>query len=332
MALSLTEALNNLYTTTWQNMKSEAIDNIFDATPFWFWLRDKGKMRTVQGGRFITEPLVYDKNDNVQWITKGGTVPLNDYEFLTVAKFDWRYLTASLVRFWVDDQQNRGRNQIINLMNSKLTNTKEALSSEMETRLLAGTGSADNAFDGLQFLVPDDPTSASYDAGGIDPSTYTWWRNQQTNMTGKSWATYGVYYMRNMLNKCMNNRAMDAPDLILTGQQPYEMYEDTVLDFYRVTNNRLADAGFMNQVFKGIPMVWSPSCASADISATAGRMYFLNTRYINFVYDPMAFFDMTPWKSIPNQVNDVAAQILTAGTLTTGRRRVQGVIHTIDTE
>ena len=34
---TLTEQLDNLYTTTWQNMKSVVGDNIFDATPFWFW-------------------------------------------------------------------------------------------------------------------------------------------------------------------------------------------------------------------------------------------------------------------------------------------------------
>ena len=113
-------------------------------------------------------------------------------------------------------------------------------------------------------------------------------------MTGLSFATNGVAEMRTMLNNCMNNLKMDAPDIILSGQTPFEYYEDTVLDYYRVTNNKLADAGFQNQTFKGIPMVWSPSIAST-------RMYMLNTNFINFVYDPMMNFDMTeflaPYKS-----------------------------------
>ena len=88
MSLSLTEALDNLYTTTWQNMKSTVADQIFDATPFWYWMKDKGKLKTESGGRFLTEPLQYDTNDNVTFIGKGGTVSLNDYEFLTEAKFN----------------------------------------------------------------------------------------------------------------------------------------------------------------------------------------------------------------------------------------------------
>jgi hypothetical protein len=53
---------------------------------------------------------------------------------------------------------------------------------------------------------------------------------------------------------------------------------------------------------------------------------------LKFKYDPQMNFDMTSWKEIPDQVNDRAAQIVLAGNLTTGRRRVHGVIHTIDTD
>lgn len=319
---TLVEALDNLYTTTWQNMKSQVADQIFDATPFYFWLKSKGKMKTVSGGRFITEPLQYAKNDNVTWIGRGGTVSLNDQEFLTVAYYEWRYLVASIVRFGVDDQKNRGKNQIINLMMAKLQNARDSLISELESRLFAGEGSSQNAMDGLLHLVQDDPTTSST-VGGIDQNSNSWWRNQSISMTGVSFASSGVENMRKMLNNTMNNLKMDAPDIIVCGQQPYEFYEDNLLSYYRITNNKLGDAGFQNQVFKGIPMVWSPSCGN--------RMYFLNTRFISLVYDPALFFDMTEWKAIPDQVNDRAAQIVSAMQLTVSRRRCQGVIYGIDT-
>lgn len=322
MPASLTEQLDNLYTTTWQNMKSTVADSIFDATPFWFWLKSKNKLRQERGGRFISEPLQYDKNDNVQWIGKGGTVPLNDFEFLTIAKYDWRYLTASLVRFGIDDQQNRGKNEIINLMKAKMENSKNALISELETRLFGASGSSANAVDGLQLLVADDPT-ASATIGGIDQSTSTnsWWRNKTKN--NGSFATNGTNNMRTLLNDVSNNLQSDTTDIIVSGQTPYELYENEIFDtHYRVTNNKLADAGFENQVYKGRPMVWSPSCSNS-------RMYFLNTNFINFVYDPMMNFDMTEWKPIPDQVNDRAAQIILAGSMTVSRRRCQGVLHTI---
>jgi hypothetical protein len=173
--------------------------------------------------------------------------------------------------------------------------------------------------------VPDfaNVASSSFNAGGIDPSVYTWWQNQAIDMTGLSFAVNGLDKMRHLLNLCMNNRRMDAPDIILSDMASYELYEATVVPMYRVTNNKLADAGFDNQSFKRIPMVWSP--------ALTGRMYFLNTRFIEFVYDPGYFFDMTEWKAIPNQVNDRAAQVELACSFMTNRRRVLGVLSTINT-
>lgn len=320
---TLTETLDNLYTSTWQNMKSTLIDNIFDASPFYWWLKNNGGIENVEGGRFITEPIRYAKNDVISWIGKGDAVSLNDVEFMTIANYDWRYLVGSLVRFGIDDQQNRGRNQIINFATAKIENMKDSLIDTLETALFQGAGSKTTGVDGLQLLVADDPTAAA-SPGGIPQNTQTWWRNQTSNLTGVSFATSGVDRMRTLLNNALNNLRNDRPNIVLTHQTPYEYYEDAVFDKYRVVDNKLADAGFMNQTFKGIPMTWSPKCAST-------RMYFLNTKFIKLVIDPMMNFDMTEWKAIPDQPNDRAAQIVTACQLITSRRRVHAVLRGIDT-
>jgi hypothetical protein len=324
---SFTQALDDLYTTTWQKRLPGVFDNIFTAAPFWFWLKDKGKLKPVRGGRFLETNLEYAQNTTVQWISRGGTVAMNDFKFLTVAQYQWRYLVANILRFGIDEQQNSGDARIIDWVNAKLNNTEEALISTLETTLAAAIGSTavPPQIDGLQFLVPDfaNVASASYNAGGIDPSVYTWWQNQAIDMTGLSFAVNGIAKMRHLLNLCMNNRRMDAPDIILSDMTSYEYYEDAVLPMLRINNNRLADAGFENQTFKRIPMVWSP--------AITGRMYFLNTNFLEFVYDPAYFFDMTEWKSIPNQVNDRAAQVELACSFMTNRRRVLGVLSTINT-
>lgn len=320
---SLTEAIDNLYTSTWQHMKGTAIDNIFDATPLWFWLRDNGRLQTQVGGRHIVETIEYAKNDGVKFLGKGGTVSMNDREFLTDAFYDWRYIVAPLVRFGVDDQKNRGKTRILSLVNAKLGNAQNSLIDVLETTLFAGAGAEGKEFDGLQHLVADDPTT-NVQVGLINQATNDWWRNQTKDMTGISFATSGIDNMRTLLNNVTNNRLRDRSDIVVSGQTPYELYEDAAFDKLEIRNTRLAELGFDHQTFKGIPMVWSPACSNL-------RMYFLNTRFIKVVYDPGMFFDMTEWKPIPEQVNDRAAQIATAITTTTNRRRVQGVLFDIDT-
>lgn len=322
----LTEFLDDLYTTTWQNMKSTAADQIFDATPFWAYMKAEGRMESVEGGRWIGEPIQYAKNEMISWIRKGGTVQLNDFEHLATLKYDWRYLVASMVRFGVDDHQNRGKNVIMKQMNSKMNNTQESLEDTLEDQLFAGDGDTDPehpAFDGLQVLVADDPT-ASVSIGGINQNTYTWWRNKIKDMTGVSFAASGVDEMRTLYNSCSNNKKKDAPDIIVSGQTPYEYYESEAFDMLQITSTKMAELGFDHQTFKGVPWIWSPSCANT-------RLYMLNTRFLKLIYDPGLYFDMTEWKPIPDQVNDRAAQIISACQFITNRRRVHGVMFDIDT-
>ena len=321
---TLSEALDNLYTTTWQNMKDDLVDQIFDATPFWFWMKQNNALESVSGGRFLTEPLRYAKSERVKFIGKGGTVSLSDQEFLTEAVDDWKYMVDSIVRFGTDDQKNRGKNRIINFMNAKLDTSKDSLVDKLEETLFTDNTADGLIWNGLATLVADDPT-ASVSVHGIAQNTYTWWRNKATSMTGLSFSVHGHSKMRNMLNQTSNNKGSDRPNIIVSGQTPYEYYEDTVVEQKRIVNKKLGDAGFENIEFKGIPMIWSSFCPDDN-------MYFLNTRFLKFKYDPMMNFDMTEWKPIPDQVNDRAAQIIVAGNLMTSRRRVHGVLHTIDTE
>jgi len=327
---TLTEQLDNLYTTTWQLMKSTVRDNIFTASPLWFWLKSKGKLKSVEGGRWISEPIAFDKNDQIAWLTKGGVTTLNDYEFLTIAKYDWRYMAVPIVRFGIDDQQNRGKSMIINLMNSKLENTRNACINEMESVLFQAKVAADNQPFGLQDLVPDtaagNPACGDVNVGGIDRTVAAnaWWRTFSTSATGRSFAVYGVSDMRTLINNCMKTLNQDRPDIIVCGQTPYEYYEDETMEQKQIVNKLLGDAGFRNVEFKGIPMIWSPSCANT-------RMYILNTNFLYFIYDPMMYFDMTEWKPIPEQPNDRAAQIVLACSFQLARSKCQGVYHTIDT-
>jgi hypothetical protein len=302
-------------------MKSTVVDNIYDGSPFWFWMKANGMLESVRGGRWLSEPLRFAKSDNVQYVTKGSSVALVDKEFLTTAKDEWRYLVDVITRYGVDEQQNAGKNQILSLLNAKLANSNDSLADEMETRVLGSAGT--NQFNGLQDIVASDPTAAPLH--GIDGNVETWWQNQFQTMTGASFAGAGdgLGKMFAMVALCSQNLRQDAPDIILAGRLPFQYYWTETITQRRIHNKTLGDAGFQNIEFMGIPMVWSPQGST--------NMYFLNTRFLKFKYDPAMNFDMTEWKAIPSQINDRVAQVILAGNLMTSRRRVHGVIFLIDT-
>lgn len=317
---SITEALDNLYTSTHKKRLKGIADQIFDGTPLWFWLRANGGLATQEGGRAIEFNISYGKSDRIKYIGKGGTVDLSDQEFISTGIEDWRYLTDSIVRFHADDQKNRGKSKVLSLLDAKITMSNESLRDQMEVDIQGAQSGL--SFNGMQDLISDDPTTGTLH--NIDSATNTWWRNQVDTMTGVSFGTDGQKRMRTMLNNCSKNLGNQGVDIMSTTQSIFEQYEDSILEQKRIVNKKLGDAGFENIQFKGKPLIWSPQ-------ALAEHMYFFNTNFMKFYYDPMDFFRMTDWKSIPNQVDDRAAQIITTGNLITTRRRTLGVLQGIDT-
>ena len=100
-----------------------------------------------------------------------------------------------------------------------------------------------------------------------------------------------------------------------------EIYEDFALDRTQIVKGgRLADLGYEELKFKGKSLVWSDN-------VTAGTMLFLNTEFIEVVYDPEVWFEMTAWKPIPLQTERIAHIICTMNLICTQLRR-QGWLGT----
>lgn len=317
---NLTEKLDQLYTTTWQIMRPKAADNIFNATPLWYWLNSKGRRRGETGGRWIGVPLLYGKNTTVATIGRGGAVDITDDELMTTAKYDWKFLICNIIRYYADDQMNSSKQQIMNLMQAKLKTAELSMIDKLETMGHAdGTGNGGKDFMGLAGILK--ATFSGDTLGGVDANTNTWWQNKVKDCSGASGDT--IAELKNGMNNTYNTCSVgnDHPTLILGCQAFYEWYENWVLQpILRVYDTKMGDVGFEALKYKGAAFTWSPS-------ATDAIVYFLNERYLEFVYDTTADFYMTDWKPIPNQLDRVA-QIVLQGNLICSNRRMQGRMAT----
>lgn len=318
---TLSEALDNLYVTTWRKMHKETVDAIFDKVAFWFFLRDRGGFKSRSGGSAYEHRIEYAESGNpATFVGKGASVTASDTEFATAAIYEKGHLVKSLIRFWIDDQNNRGEAKIIDFARMKLDNAKTALTEDIEEALFKASPGA-LEWESLRTLISDTPSTGT--TGGIARSN-TWWRNQQESMTGQSFNTSGYDFMRRMYNNCSRNFQANRPNLIMTDQKGYERYENTFDNrAYSNSHTALQDAGFENILFKGIPVVWSAQ-------APTERMYFINTNSLFFEYDSSAMMRMTSFKPIPQQIEDRVAHIITSGNLVCKNLREQGVITGID--
>lgn len=315
-APTLTETLDTLYTTTWQLMRDDIINQIFTATPLWAQLRNKERIRRESGGRWIGFPVEYAKNTTVKFIGKGGTVSLNKDDIATTGKVDWKYLVGNLTRYWVEDQQNAGKSQLMNKVQIELSNLRNSLIDQLETSLFGdGSGFGGLAVDGLQNIVDSAGTYA-----GLSSSTYTWWKSIEKASTGAA-AVYLRSDMTNVYNSVQRLKTPSMkPSIIVTDQTSYELFETEVLaPMQRIMNQELKSLGFERFEFKGTPVDWSPA------ASPSGVMYFLNTNYLQLVIDSKADFQETEWKPVQNSL-DRAMQIVTALNLVCTNRAAQGLL------
>ena len=80
MAVTWTQNIDNMFTTTWAKRKTAAVEQAYLKTPFFFWLKEKGKVEEQKGYRRVEIPLEYGKNETVKWIGKGSTMPITEGE------------------------------------------------------------------------------------------------------------------------------------------------------------------------------------------------------------------------------------------------------------
>lgn len=315
-----TETLDDLYTSTWNNRKKMVTDQIFEATPFYFFLKKKGGIKlNGTGGRYLEIPLSYAKNETITSLGKGDTISISDTKFLTTAQFEWKFVAGSIVRYFTDDAKNKSKQQHLSLVNAKIDNLRRSLTDKFELFLFSdGTGNGGLDPEGLGNLV--DVTPATGTVGNINASTYTWWRNQQTTSTGVA-SVYLVSDMRTVFDKCSKGQKTDMPNIIVTDSASFNLYEDEVMEQKQIVNKDLGDAMFQTLNFRGVPLIWSGQC-------TSGYMYFLNTEYIGLNVDPDIDFTATEWKSIPAQLDRVM-QIVWKGNAITSRRASLGVLSSI---
>jgi len=320
---ALSESLDQLYSTTWQLMRKEAVDNIFNATPLSYRLYNKG-IRKESGGRWIGVQLLYGKNTTVKTIGIGGAVDIVNDELITTGKADWKWVVANIVRYFGEDTQNAGKEQIMNLLQAKLKVAELSLVDKFEEMLVAdGSGNGGLDWCGLAKYIT---VAGTGDSLGIDATTNTWWNNKTTDMAqGGSTTHLGTMNLiRNTYNDCSVGN--DHPTILMSTQEMYEWYELQLQNILRVApvDRKMADLGFEALQYKGADWTYSPSLVAGSFDTSDHGLFFLNERYLDLVIHTAADFHMTEWKPIPNQLDRVA-QIVVQGELVCSNRRMQGI-------
>jgi hypothetical protein len=297
-----------LLSTTLAKYRDQLTDNVFTARPLTYFLTDKGRIRMLDGGTKIVEPLIYGQNSTVASYSGYDSIALTAQTGITAAEYDWKQYAASIAISGIEEAKNNGDAAILNLLEAKVMQAEESLREGFNTMFFGdGTGNSGKNWNGLGNLV-----EASGTVGGINRATAgnEYWRSYEEN-------TAGALTLAQM-NTAYNSVSVgnDHPDMVLTTQTLYEKYESLLQPQLRYTDTKTADAGFQNLLFKAAPVTYDTGC-------TAGVMYFLNSKYLTLVGHSGKWFSQTEFVR-PENLDAKYALIMCYGNLTVRNCAKQG--------
>jgi hypothetical protein len=291
-----------LSTTADKIHKSGAIqDAISNSNPTFKELMEKGKIKKkVVGGDQIAVNLMYEQNSTIDSYSGYDQIDVSPQDGITRAYVPWAQYAGAVSISGIQKFKNMGKEQIADLLKEKIRQTTAGWSERLNKDLWEGDSdnfTASHPFTGnsgkniisipLYIQALSAATAAhDYDIGGIDQSTYTWWKNQIVDGVGATTDILLKQKMSNAYNLCSQGPG-GSPNLIMMDQVTYEVYEMSMQNQIRYSYTDKASAGFESLHFKGAKVMWDGYVPDYELGTngvlatgsalTNGSIVFINT-------------------------------------------------------
>ncbi|RWP05096.1 phage major capsid protein [Mesorhizobium sp.] len=304
--------VNQLVATTINNYHREFADNVSNSNAVTALLRQGNRVRVIDGGKAISAPLTYAE-ETFAWYVGTELLSRAVKETISEADYEPANAVASVTMSGPDLAKNRGRERILNLLEGKLDNAESTMKNNI-TKAVYGDGTVAKSFAGLKAMVTDDGTGT---VGGIDSTTWTFWKNQFQLIAGPDYPAVKAG-MNALWMKLI--RGTEHPDLILADAPLYSTYESGLQENQRYADARLGALGFETLKYKQAALVFD----GAATGLVGG--YMLNTKYLKFEiysgrnFEPLDLPDQSP------DMDAVTRHIAFMGALTLSNRAMQGRI------
>lgn len=312
--------LTEIVTTTLRKRNKKLADNVTNNNALLAFIKRRGNVKTVDGGRTIVEELAYAENATFQYYTGYETFDISPSDVFSAAEYNWKQAAVSVVCSGLEvDVQNTGTERVIPLLESRITNAMDTMANKLSEGVYSdGTGSGGKQITGLQALVADDPATGV--VGGIDRDDFAFWRNYTS---GDATVTTAAQMRTEMQAAWLNTkRGNEKPDIIVADENFYTFFWDSLTDIQRVSSSQEAVAGF-----ESIKFVTADVLYDGDSGIPTNHMYFLNTKYL--YWRPHSRRNVVPLET-RNSINQDAmvVPVVFAGNLTMSNAARQGVIWT----
>ena len=310
-----------LVTTTLRNHPTEIADNVSTHNALYRYLKDKGQIEFYSGGTELVEPLDYQNNSTFQRFSGFDTLNVQASNVLTAAKYDPVNAAVHIVASGEELAKNSGKEQLINLMKSRVKNAMRTAANYMSIDLFS-SGALSNQIGGLGAIITSDGTGT---VGGINSATYTFWANQYSELSGTG--TWSKSTIKGQMNALYLNcvRGTDAPNLIVSTNDFYAAYWESLQDLARYndpTTSSKAVGGFAALKYVNADVVFD---SNSNFTATGEKMYMLNLDFLKLKTHKQFNWTQAEDKMSTNQ-DAVVIPVIWRGNLVCSNRARQGIM------
>lgn len=269
----MTLKYNDMLTHTLEERTGQLHDNMSKNSALLSRLKQKGKMKQISGGTKILEELEYGEGDMV-WYSGYDTITYQQKQLFTAAEYALKLCAVPVAISGEELLMNSGEEQVMDLFEKRVNNAEKTLIKKMSAAVYGdGTGSSGKEIGGLALLVADDPTTGTVGAINRAEVGNEFWRNQVSS--AEITKDNILQKMNELYLKC--SRGSDKPDLIVSDDTLYTLYDSTLMDLQRFCDSKVADGGFLSLKFKGADVIYDGGQGG---NCPSNHMYFLNTDYI----------------------------------------------------
>ncbi len=313
-----------LVSTTFRKHRKDIRDNISKNNALYARLSSKGNLSEVDGGTSIVQALDYAENSTYQRYSGYDTLNIQSSDVISAAEFAWRQIAIHVVASGLEMRINSGESAFLKLVANRMKNAIRTFKNNFSADLYSD-GTATNQIGGLQLLVADAGTGV---VGGIDSSTYTFWKNKVQSAAAPLQGGGAITPAANTIESLMLPLYLacsvgdDQPDLIVMDNNYYTFFDNSQTSLKRYVNssNEKANAGFVTIAYKNADVIYD-----GGSGIPTNHAYFLNTDHIELVAHKEA--NMTVLDEIrPTNQDAAVVPVLWMGNLTVANRSRQGVM------
>ena len=322
-------SIGDIVATTIENRSKKAADNITRNNALLNRMMKRGTAKPFSGGRNLWQDLEYAQNSTAGWYSGYEQLNVSPSQILTAAEFPIRQAAVAVSISGLEELQNAGEEQMIDLVESRVKNAEDTLQALIAYGIYSD-GTNPKSIGGLQQLVATTPTNS---VGGIDANSWEFWRNITFGSITNGGAATTSANIRRYWDTIYPQlvRGTDKPDLLVCDNTNWRLFNESMQPLQRITNADMASAGFITLEYMGAPVVLDGGFQgySTDVvpvgGVPTGFTWFLNTKYVQ--YRPHRARNFVPLNPDRFSINQDAVVKLTAwaGNVTISNRRLQAV-------